>query len=56
MRLLEGRDAIHVGKPYGVKWAPPEEERSGASIKMSRGDPSADEERRHHVGEHDHVP
>ena len=25
---LRGRDAIHVGKPYGVKWAPTEESRS----------------------------
>lgn len=45
--LLRGRDAIHVGKPYGVRWAPPMEERSGESIPMSRGDPKADEERRH---------
>lgn len=45
--LLRGRDAIHVGKPYGVKWAPPLKERSGASIQMNRGDPTADEERRH---------
>jgi taurine dioxygenase len=46
-QLLEGRDAMHVGKPYGVKWAPPIEERSGASIKMTRGDPKADTERPH---------
>lgn len=45
--LLRGRDAVHVGKPYGVKWAPPREERSGASIQMSRGDPAADLEQRH---------
>lgn len=45
--LLDGRDAIHVGKPYGVRWAPPQEERSGKSITMRRGDPKADEERRH---------
>ena len=45
--LLDGRDAIHVGKPYGVRWAPPADERSGASIRMRRGDPAADEERRH---------
>lgn len=45
--LLLGRDAIHVGKPYGVKWAPPVKEQSGAGIKMSRGDPSADRERSH---------
>jgi taurine dioxygenase len=46
-RLLDGRKAIHVGKPYGVKWAPPAETRSGASIRMVRGDPEADEERFH---------
>ncbi|MBK0399949.1 TauD/TfdA family dioxygenase [Limibaculum sp. M0105] len=45
--LLRGRDAIHVGKPYGVRWAPPAETRTGRSIEMSRGDPSADQERRH---------
>ena len=45
--LLLGRDAIHVGKPYGAKWAPPLKEQAGGSIKMARGDPSADEERRH---------
>ncbi len=44
--LLVGRDAVHVGKPYGVRWAPPMNERAG-SIRMSRGDPSADEERFH---------
>jgi len=46
-QLLAGRDAIHVGKPYGVKWAPPAKERAGASIKMTRGDPEADTERAH---------
>lgn len=45
--LLEGRCGVHVGKPYGVKWAPPMEERSGASIVMARGDPAADAERLH---------
>jgi taurine dioxygenase len=45
--LLLGRDAIHVGKPYGVRWAPPPETRAGASMRMTRGDPSADAERRH---------
>lgn len=45
--LLDGRDAIHVGKPYGVRWAPPLEEQSRGAIKMSRGDPTADQERRH---------
>ncbi|MDX1717117.1 MAG: TauD/TfdA family dioxygenase [Anderseniella sp.] len=46
-QLLLGRDAVHVGKPYGVKWAPPRQTRSGAGVQMSRGDPSADEERLH---------
>ena len=46
-QLLLGRDAIHVGKPYGIKWAPPKKAQSGAGIQMSRGDPSADKERRH---------
>jgi taurine dioxygenase len=46
-QLLAGRDAIHVGKPYGMKWAPPAKERAGASIKMTRGDPEADTERAH---------
>ncbi len=45
--VLKGRDAMHVGKPYGIKWAPPVLERAGASIRMSRGDASADEERAH---------
>ena len=44
-KVLDGRDAIHVGKPYGVKWAPPAGTRSNVSMK--RGDPAADEERRH---------
>jgi taurine dioxygenase len=45
--FLEGRTAVHVGKPYGVKHAPPEKERAGGSIRMSRGDPDADREIRH---------
>ncbi len=45
--LLIGRDAIHVGKPYGVKWSPPVKERAGASMNLVRGDPGADEERGH---------
>jgi taurine dioxygenase len=46
-KLLLGRDALHVGKPYGRKWAPSEETRSGASMKMLRGDLDADAEQRH---------
>ena len=46
-RLVDGRRAVHLGAPYGVKHAPPEETRSGRSIRMTRGDPAADEERFH---------
>jgi taurine dioxygenase len=46
-QLLLGRDAVHVGKPYGIKWAPPKQAQSGAGVQMSRGDPTADEERLH---------
>ncbi len=45
--LLDGRDAIHVGKPYGVKWAPPADEQSRGATRMVRGDPEADRERHH---------
>lgn len=45
--LLLGGDAIHVGKPYGQKWSPPENIRAGASMKMNRGDPKADQEQKH---------
>ena len=44
---IEGRDAIHIGKPYGVSHAPREEERSGGSIRMIRDDPQADREMAH---------
>jgi taurine dioxygenase len=44
--LLVGRDAIHVGKPYGVKWAPPIEEQAMKGS-TRRGDPEADRERFH---------
>ncbi|WP_371055779.1 TauD/TfdA dioxygenase family protein [Rhodosalinus sp. K401] len=40
--FLDGRRAVHVGKPYGVKFAPPSEARANASIRMTRGDPEAD--------------
>lgn len=45
--FLDGRLAVHVGKPYGVKHAPPAKEQAGGSIRMSRGDPDADREIRH---------
>ena len=46
-RLVDGRDAIHTGKPYGVAHAPPAHTRAGTSIRMTRGDPEADRERAH---------
>lgn len=45
--ILDGRDAFHVGRPYGVKWAPPAKEQTKGKIRIVRGDPTADEERRH---------
>ncbi|MCR9212244.1 MAG: TauD/TfdA family dioxygenase [Proteobacteria bacterium] len=45
--FVAGRDAIHVGAPYGVKHAPPANEKANASIQMTRGDPDADREIRH---------
>ncbi|WP_282605085.1 TauD/TfdA family dioxygenase [Pelagibius sp. Alg239-R121] len=54
-KIVEGRDAIHVGKPYGVKYAPPKESRAASSIRMTRGDPDADREIHHPaVIEHPH--
>lgn len=47
LEAIRGRDAIHIGKPYGVSHAPKEEERSGGSIRMVRDDPSADLEQPH---------
>ena len=43
-KIVDGRLAVHVGKPYGVKHAPPLEQRAGGSIKMRRDDPAADRE------------
>lgn len=45
--LVDTRGAIHVGKPYGVKFAPPAETRANSSVKMRRGDPQADRETLH---------
>ena len=42
---VEGRGAMHSGKPYGVKHSPPASKRSSASIHMTREDPEADRER-----------
>ncbi|WP_179954159.1 TauD/TfdA dioxygenase family protein [Denitrobaculum tricleocarpae] len=44
-KIVDGRDAIHIGKPYGVKYPTPVALRS--SIQMSRDNPEADEETRH---------
>lgn len=43
--IVDGRDAIHIGKPYGVKYPTPVALRS--SISMSRNNPEADEEIHH---------
>ncbi len=45
--FVDGRMAVHIGKPYGVQHAPPERERANSSIKMTRGDPEADRETLH---------
>jgi taurine dioxygenase len=42
--IVDDRKAVHVGKPYGVRYAPPEDTRANASMQMSRGDPDADRE------------
>lgn len=42
---VDGRAAIHVGKPHGVKFAPKGNQRS--TLKMVRGDPEADRETFH---------
>jgi len=44
--LLDGRNTAHVGKPYGVKWAPPIEEQAMKGS-TKRNDPEADKERWH---------
>lgn len=44
---LEGRDAIHVGAPYGVRHAPAAESRFRGSIGIERNNPEADRETRH---------
>jgi taurine dioxygenase len=44
--LLAGRRIAHVGKPYGIKWAPPLEEQAMKGS-TKRGDPEADRERWH---------
>ncbi len=47
--FVNPRRAVHLGAPYGVNYAPPEKTRSGRSIRMTRGDPTADIERLHPV-------
>ena len=42
--IVDTHNAIHVGKPYGVKWAPATSARANGSIKMTRGDLNADRE------------
>ena len=43
-KFVDGRKAVHVGAPYGVKHAPPTEAQANSSIHMTRGDPEADRE------------
>lgn len=45
--FVENRTAVHVGKPYGVRFAPPERDRANSSVMMTRGDPDADRETLH---------
>ena len=42
--LLQGRTAIHAGKPYGVTHAPEESTQFKGSITIDRNNPEADEE------------
>ena len=44
---LQGRSAIHTGKPYGVSHAPAAEEQFKGSIRIERNNPEADAETRH---------
>ncbi len=44
---LEGRNAIHVGAPYGVRHAPAADARFDGSIGIERDNPEADRETRH---------
>ncbi len=46
--FLNGRRAAHVGKPYGIRWAPPVEEQAMKGS-TKRGDPDADRERMHPI-------
>ncbi|MEE2979917.1 MAG: TauD/TfdA family dioxygenase [Pseudomonadota bacterium] len=46
---LDGMVAIHTGAPHGTKFAPPPDMAVSRSIKMSRGDPAADNETEHPV-------
>jgi taurine dioxygenase len=45
--LVDGRGAVHVGAPYGVKHAPAPSLRVSRSIRIHRGDPEADRETVH---------
>lgn len=46
---LNGMVAIHTGSPHGTKYAPPPDMAVSRSIKMTRGDPAADNETEHPV-------
>lgn len=46
---VEGRRSIHIGAPYGVSHAPPEDMAVSSSIRMIRGDEGADRPRYHPI-------
>ncbi len=45
--FLTGRKAVHVGAPYGVRYAPEPQSRFEGSIRMDRHNPEADAEQAH---------
>ena len=45
--IVDTHNAVHLGAPYGVKHAPPQDAHANGSIKMTRGDPNADIEQLH---------
>jgi taurine dioxygenase len=46
-QLLQGKFAIHTGRPYGVTHAPQQDEQFRGSIRIERNNPEADAETRH---------
>lgn len=48
-KAIEGRNAVHLGAPYGRKHAPPKDMAVSRSIKMIRGNEAADRPRLHPI-------